>query len=319
MALVPINAQHAQQILAGTLGRNTGHDYEEALALAISLLPMPFLVDQTYSPSNVFTTSNAALTLIHYIGRSLNLSVITNLHAVATGGLATSSKSSGVIFNGQLIKKCKSDILININNVFNVGVSVKQCNNKTPTNAQVYFTTATGFSNLLRNNGLNISNVAEIALKQFCGDRGFNPIDNNALYGRKIDHRRYFWEEVDSNGRQEWENIFQVYQDEISRILLQKAYSSDPYPPNFLLHKTKLTVNTPEVAIYTIDEIISKSKAYKLFSTEPYRVNKGSFVDPIGTYHLAPRFGIFQMQRAGNKQHPTQLQFNLKSGYFYVI
>ena len=76
---------------------------------------------------------------------------------------------------------------------------------------------------------------------------------------------------------------------------------------------------SPEVAIYTIDELIQKSRSYNLFSTEPYRINKGSFRDPDGVVHLAPRFGIFQMQRAGNKQHPTQLQFNLKSGYFYVI
>tara|TARA_R100000808_G_scaffold23266_1_gene51440 strand:- start:49 stop:249 length:201 start_codon:yes stop_codon:yes gene_type:complete len=34
-------------------------------------------------------------------------------------------------------------------------------------------------------------------------------------------------------------------------------------------------------------------------------------------FHEAPRFGIIQMQRGGQKQHPTQLQFNLEAGYFY--
>ena len=319
MALVPINAQHALQILAGTQGRNTGHSYEEDLANAINQLPVPLNINTLPTSGNVFQTSNEALTLILYIAQKLNIQKITHLFSVATGGLATSSKSQGVMFNGQNIKKCKSDILIKINYMHDIGVSVKQCNNKTPTNAQVYFTTATGFSNLLRNNQINVSQVAETALKQFCGDAGFNPIDNNATQGRVVDHRRYFWEEINTAGRQEWENTFSTYQDEISRILLQKAYSNDPFAPTFILHKTKLTTTIPEVAIYTIDELIQKSRSYNLSSTEPYRINKGSFRDPDGVVHLAPRFGIFQMQRAGNKQHPTQLQFNLKSGYFYVI
>ena len=319
MALVPINAQHALQILAGTQGRNTGHSYEEDLANAINQLPVPLNINTLPTSGNVFQTSNEALTLILYIAQKLNIQKITHLFSVATGGLATSSKSQGVMFNGQNIKKCKSDILIKINHIHDIGVSVKQCNNKNPTNAQVYFSTATGFSNLLRNNQINVSQVAETALKQFCGDAGFNPIDNNATQGRVVDHRRYFWEEINTAGRQEWENTFSTYQDEISRILLQKAYSNDPFAPTFILHKTKLTTTIPEVAIYTIDELIQKSRSYNLFSTEPYRINKGSFRDPDGVVHLAPRFGIFQMQRAGNKQHPTQLQFNLKSGYFYVI
>ena len=34
---------------------------------------------------------------------------------------------------------------------------------------------------------------------------------------------------------------------------------------------------------------------------------------------MAPRFGIVQMQRGGQAQHPEQLQFNLQAGYFYKI
>ena len=173
MALVPINAQHAQQILAGTQGRNTGHSYEEDLADAINQLPLPININTLPTSSgNVFQTSNEALTLILYVAKTFNIQQITHVFSVSTGGLATSSKSQGVVFNGQTIKKCKSDILIKINNMYDIGVSIKQCNNKTPTNAQVYFTTATGFSNLLRNNQINVSQVAEIALKQFCGDAG---------------------------------------------------------------------------------------------------------------------------------------------------
>lgn len=50
-----------------------------------------------------------------------------------------------------------------------------------------------------------------------------------------------------------------------------------------------------------------------------YAVRKGTYKDPLGVQHEAPRFGIVQMQRGGQKQHPTQLQFNLKAGYFYKI
>ena len=50
-----------------------------------------------------------------------------------------------------------------------------------------------------------------------------------------------------------------------------------------------------------------------------YSVRKGQYRDPEGAEHEAPRFGIVQMQRGGQKQHPTQLQFNLKAGYFYCI
>ena len=63
--------------------------------------------------------------------------------------------------------------------------------------------------------------------------------------------------------------------------------------------------------IRSIYKSIQKSKNYGSFSTRKYSSR--------GKLHLAPRFGIFQMQRAGSKQHPTQLQFNLKAGYFYVI
>ena len=48
-------------------------------------------------------------------------------------------------------------------------------------------------------------------------------------------------------------------------------------------------------------------------------MKKGRYKEPEGILHQAPKFGVIQMQRGGQKQHPTQLQFNLKSGYFYEL
>ena len=71
--------------------------------------------------------------------------------------------------------------------------------------------------------------------------------------------------------------------------------------------------------MYTIDELILRSARYQGFTTRAYSVHKGSHKDPPGVKHLAPRFGIVQMQRGGQKQHPEQLQFNLEAGYFYKL
>lgn len=203
-----------------------------------------------------------------------------------------------------------------------IGVSTKQCNNASPTNAQLYFTTARGFASLLQANGIPVSNRAILSLRQFCGDAGFRPSDNPAsLHGRITDPRRYFWEEIDPHGRNEWENLLAAKQDDISRLLFQKAYLNDPFVPDYVLHKTKRAASwlQTEVAIYTISELISLSGKYQGFCTKPYTVKKGSYKDPAGVSHLAPRFGIIQMQRGGQAQHPEQLQFNLEAGYFYKI
>ena len=96
---------------------------------------------------------------------------------------------------------------------------------------------------------------------------------------------------------------------------------NDPFVPDYLIHKTKLSIGweETEVAIYSINELVALSAAYGGFSTEPYSVKKGSYKDPVGIKHEAPRFGIIQMQRGGQQQHPEQLQFNLKAGYFYKL
>ena len=93
-----------------------------------------------------------------------------------------------------------------------------------PTNAQLYFTTAIAFIKLLNDNGINVSNNALNALRQFCGDSGFRPKDCTNIKNRKSDPRRYFWEEIDSSGRKELEKVFTENQNEITSLLLQKAY-----------------------------------------------------------------------------------------------
>src|SRR5690606_19676936 len=101
------------------------------------------------------------------------------VEAIALGSLATAEEGKKWLeVNGMRVKACKSDILLTIYNndlkfMETVGVSVKQCSNKTPTNAQLYFTTARAFCELLRNNGIPVSDVAVNALRQFCGDNGF--------------------------------------------------------------------------------------------------------------------------------------------------
>jgi len=185
----------------------------------------------------------------------------------------------------------------------------------------LYFTTATAFIGLLSRNGINTSEKALIAMKQFCGDEGFRPLDNpRLLQGRLTDPRRFFWEDVDPEGRLEMENIFIEHQDKITALLLQKAYLNDPFVPEILLHKTKkIPEGEQEYALYTIDELVQRSREYCGFEKKSYSVRKGQYKDPAGISHEAPRFGIVQMQRGGQKQHPTQLQFNLQARYFYKI
>jgi hypothetical protein len=325
MALTPIDAAHALQIQAGTLGRREGHSFEDRITETINKLPYPYAVSAK-SDGHVFRGDPAHL-LLQYVGLHLGSTVITHAVALSTGALATSEGGKQWLsINGANVSRCKSDLILKLEmrggNEATVGVSTKQCNNKTPTNAQLYFTTARGFSNLLRANGLNVTDRAVNALRQFCGDGGFRPLDDAAVAtGRKVDPRRFFWEEIDPTGRSEWEALFAQHQDFVFRLLLQKAYIDDPFVPEFVFHKTKKASawEDTEVAIYSVDELVALSHAYQGFVTRPYSVRKGSYKDPPGVSHLAPRFGIVQMQRGGQAQHPEQLQFNLEAGYFYKI
>jgi hypothetical protein len=325
MALNPIDNAHALQIQAGVLGRKAGHAFEDTITQRINSFAYPFEVSVN-DARHVFAGDPAAL-LLSYIGRREGISQIRCAIALSTGALATSEDGKRCLsINGSSVSRCKSDLVITLESssgeTLTVGVSTKQCNNKSPTNAQLYFTTARGFANLLQENGINVSAHAITALRQFCGDSGYRPLDNQKdMLARQIDPRRYFWEEIDGTGRAEWELLFADKQDEISRLLFQKAYLDDPFIPEYLLHKTKKATawDNTEVAIYSIDELITLSLKYQGLATKPYSVKKGTHKDPLGVTHLAPRFGIIQMQRGGQKQHPDQLQFNLEAGYFYKI
>jgi len=325
MALKPLNEAHALQIQAGIMGRKTGHTFEEDIAQEINSFDYPLdIVD--LGDGHVFQGSPATLCL-RYIAERKKIKRIVKASALSTGTLATSEEGKKCLsIGGTNITRCKSDIVITITDdngkSQTIGVSTKQCDTKRPTNAQLYFTTARGFANLLQSNGIAVSNNAARGLRQFCGDLGFRPIDDPAsLKDRPTDPRRFFWEEIDLKGRVELECIFAKRQKEISRLLLQKAYLDDPFIPDYLLHKTKHSDSwqTTEIALYSIAELIILSLAYQGFVTKSYSVKKGSYKDPPGITHHAPRFGIIQMQRGGQQQHPEQLQFNLEAGYFYKI
>ena len=324
MALKPLDEAHALQIQAGTFGRKAGHTFEDTIAQRINDLAYPFEVSPR-GDGHVFS-GDPALLCLNYIGSHQHIHRITSAVALSTGALATSEDGKRWLsINGANVSRCKSDLVLTITTGkgnLTIGVSTKQCNNATPTNAQLYFTTARGFATLLRNNGLIVSDAAVRALRQFCGDEGFRPSDDPRLSAKRLtDPRRYFWEEIDPAGRGEWEQLFSHHQDNISRLLFQKAYIDDPFVPDYLLHKTRRAAswNKTEVAIYSIEELIALSHAYQGFATRQYSVRKGSYKDPAGVTHLAPRFGVIQMQRGGQQQHPEQLQFNLEAGYFYKL
>ncbi len=325
MALTPNDSRHALQIQAGVAGRIAGHNFETSLAQTINNLPCPIL--QNPLPEYLIN-GNPEISIVKKALKVLGWDNCHIVEAIALGSLATAEEGKKWLeVNGMRVKACKSDILLTLYNndlkfMETVGVSVKQCSNKTPTNAQLYFTTARAFCELLRNNGIPVSDVAVNALRQFCGDNGFAPRDNtDDLVGRVSDPRRYFWEEINEQGRLELETILTERQEDVTRLLLQKAYINDPFAPELLLHLTKkMPSGQPqEFALYTIDELIELSCTYAGFEKKKYSVRKSSHKDPIGVQHDAPRFGIVQMQRGGQAQHPEQLQFNLQAGYFYNI
>lgn len=324
MALTPLNEKHKSQIEAGTKGRKKGHKFEAQLSDAINTLSLKCFVPQKNNTH--LYCGNPANSLIQYISNDLNIK-ISNVKSWWLGGLATSGCGDLLVDRyGNPITKSKSDILLCINTnkqTEYVGVSIKTCNKKTPTNDQMYFTTAHAFCQLLRNNNIPITKKAEEGLSMFCGDVGYRPIDlmtESDLFNRISDPNRYYWEELSDCAKNEWEFIFTSYQKQISLLLFQKAYKDDPYAPNYLLHQTVKyeDFNNIETAIFSMDEIVSLSCYHCGFVLTPYIIRKGRYKND-DTIHYAPRFGFIQFQRGGQKQHPTQLQFNLKSGYFRHI
>ncbi len=324
MALKPKDTQHALQILAGTNGRIKGHEFEFELANQINNNSQK--IDSSDEITGIFINS-PEIALIKKCLNILKLSSYDRIEAIPLGALATSEHGKVWLkVNNIEVKASKSDILLNIYNsnvLKTIGVSVKQCLASKPTNPQLFLSTARAFCQLLRRNGIDITNDAEIALSQFCGVEGFRPIDNPEVMKTRLSNPfRYYWEELNTKGLEEWEHIFSVEQDAITRILLQKAYLEDPFSPEVIIQKTKKIISGPqEFAIYSIEELVKKSRNYApFFKTLTTEVSKSkSYNVPQDVRHECPKFGIVQMQRFGNKQNATQLQFNLKAGYFYDI
>lgn len=323
MALEPRDSQHALQIQAGTIGRKKGHSFEIELADTINSIKGE--IRRQPNPEKL-VYGDISIPLINKALDYLKWNTCDKFEAIALGALATAEEGKKWLkVHGVLVRACKSDILLTLYNdgcIQTVGVSVKQCNNSTPTNDQLFFTTARAFCDLLQRNGIPVSDTAIMAMRQFCGDEGFRPLDKPELYrDRRSDPRRFFWEELDKDGREELESIFENNQDEITRLLLQKAYLDDPFTPALLIHKTKKMPlgRSQEFALYSIDELVKLSHNFSGFVKRRYSVRKGTYKDQLGIEHDAPRFGIVQMQRGGQAQHPTQLQFNLQAGYFYHI
>lgn len=321
MALRAENAQHQGQIDAGTKGRVKGHSFERDLAASINRLSFEVIVP-TSNSEHTFV-GNPAFLLLQYIANDLGVSIL-QAKAWWLGGLATSGQGDELTDeNGCVVTKSKSDIVVGITTDTGekkIGVSVKTCAKATPTNDQMFFTTASAFCTLLRTNGIIVSEVAEDGLCRFCGDVGYRPVDHmthDELANRLSDPNRYYWEELSIEARLAWKMIFAEHQDDISRLLFQKAYKNDAFAPDYLLHQTTQYDDFEHcpLALFSIDEIVSLSHHYAGFILCPYVIRKGTYKADNST-HYAPRFGYIQFQRGGQKQHPTQLQFNLKAGYF---
>lgn len=326
MALTPESAVHHLQIQAGTLGRRRGHQFEDKITELINELQLPHIVPSEIPAQHVFC-GVPGVELLNYVCQREGFKTLVKVTALSTGALATSEDGKHALaVDGVDVTKCKSDVILTLEDgagkVVTVGVSAKQCNVKTPANAQVYLSTASAFAKTLRDNGIPVSEGAEIGLKRFCGDAGYRPSDDaDAMQNRETDPRHYFWEELSESARYELADIFQIHHRTILRLVLQRAYPGDAYPPKYVIHKTKkcTSESLTEVAIFSMDELAGLSEAYKGFETRAYRVRKGSHKDPPGVMHEAPRVGFLQMQRFGNQQNGTQLQFNLKAGYFYHL
>lgn len=322
MALIADNERHAAQIAAGTLGRRAGHAFEKKLAEDLNLVSLTETEIPT-EPPGCLQVGQPAIELLRYVLANEGYGRPSELRALWLGGLATARAGDEAFdSSGGAVSRTKSDVLLELSwgseLKVNLGVSVKTCNNATPTNAQLYFTTASGFCTLMRRSRLRVSGKAEEAMKMFCGDVGYRPSDIMPNLDQRLsDPSRWYWEELPDAGRRDLEAFFSENQAAITRVLLREAYVDDPYPPDYLLHQRSRAAS-PEscpLALFSIDDLVARSCSFGGFTTKAYVIRKGKFAsDP--TPHLAPRFGFVQFQRGGQRQHPTQLQFNLRAGYF---
>jgi hypothetical protein len=316
MALQALDGDHAAQILAGTIGRLAGHKFEEQLTDSLNALgKVPF---RTLPPVGHLDTGIPAQIVANYISSKEGFDEVELMEAWWLGGLATGRGGTPTIGDtGIVANRSKSDVVLRITNSKmskTVGLGIKTCAKSTPTNAQVFFTTAVAFCDLIGSRIESVPDVARVALREFCGDSGFMPGETGTITSSI---ERYFWEEMNAKGRVWWEEFFERKQREVTALLLKFAYLEDPVPPSYITHQRVKPLESDSVplATYSIEEFLDISQAHSGFHTKPYRVLKGRFRDP-NTWHQAPRFGFIQFQRGGQKQHPTQLQFNLKAGYF---
>ncbi len=180
------------------------------MASKINSLPMPYYKSNV--SFNVVYKGFPINILLDKILDLLSWETFDKVEAYATGKLATSEYGNKQVFiEGKAITSAKSDVIIvayHSNEKRVVGVSVKQCNNNTPTNAQVFFTTATAFYNLVKSNGIPITDHALKAMRQFCGDFGFRPLDDIDCSERVSTPERYFWEEIDERGKKRMGEYF---------------------------------------------------------------------------------------------------------------
>lgn len=288
MSLCPVSANHALQIAAGVKGRHSGRSFERELQSGLAALPLPAERLEEHSLGDL------SQVIVDCWLREWGWERLDRL----TVQIITGSKSDLWVTAGWEERSRA------------VGVSVKACSLKQPTNMQVHFTTAQAFCRALRGQGMAVSAEAEVELRKFCGEDGYRPLDANAV-GRLTDPRRWFWEELTVGARSEWSTIWGAHQELATKLVLCGAVC----PPEYLVHR----VAPGWVVVVRMSDLVAASVRQQGFAVKPYRVVKGRYPDPPGVWHEAPRFGIIQCQRAGQQQHPAQLQFNLQSRYFAAL
>ncbi len=327
MALDPKNEGHLFQIEAGAEGRLKGHKFEEIVTEELKKLD--FMSGNTFIECiqpNVYQ-GNPANALVSHISQDKGKQ-INRLNAYWLGGLATAGAGANILNeNGEKITGSKSDILIDVEyedgTNEKIGVSAKACSN----NAQMALTTATVFCGMLREIGIAVSEDAEIGLKMFCGEVGYRPMDgfvpkdlSNIPHDRKARSDRWFWEELSDQVKQEWEEVFNKNQLQITMMLLQcaRTYKTDSYKPAYILHECQKHSNIDDcrVAVMSVEEFAVYSQLFDSFGIKGKRISKGSYKGIDMAIHQYPHFGFIQFQPIGNQQNFSELQFNLKSKYY---
>lgn len=327
MALDPKSEGHLFQIEAGTEGRLKGHKFEEVVTEELNNID--FMSGNTFIECvkpNVYH-GNPANALVSHISQDKGKQ-INRLNAYWLGGLATARAGDNILNeNGEKITGSKSDILMDVEyedgTNERIGVSAKACSN----NAQMALTTVSVFCGMLRENGIDVSDDAEIGLKMFCGEVGYRPIDgyvpkdmSNVPQDRKARQDRWFWEELSNQVKQEWEKIFTENQLKITMMLLQcaRTYKTDSYKPTYILHECEKhsDIGNCKVAVMSVEEFATYSQLFDSFGIKEKRISKGSYKGIDMAIHQYPHFGFIQFQPIGNQQNFSELQFNLKSKYY---